>query len=126
MKVLSILLTTVLAATAVHAAAEPVPDAEATWRFCQRPGQGCHKLKRAAEAAAEALAAAEPEPFCTRVGQGCKRDAKAEADWRFCQRPGQGCHKAKRAADALANAVADAMAAAEPQPEADAEAGKFF
>ena len=103
MKALSLFYATLLAAASVQAS--PIADAEA---WCNRPGQSCGKLKRAADAAAEALAFAEPEPVA-------EADAAAEA---WCSRPGQSCGKAKRAADALADAdaVADAYAAANAEP----------
>lgn len=107
MKVLSIVYTALLAVASAEAVANPAPDAEAMQRFCHRPGQGCSKLKRAADAAAEALAFAAPV-------------ADADADIQhFCHRPGQGCSKAKRAAEALAYAIADANAVANAAPEAD-------
>src|SRR5690348_2961434 len=81
--------------SAAVAVAEPVPH-------CWRPGQPCGKVKRAAEAFAEAIA--EPS-------QNNKREANAEAE-AHCWRPGQPCGKAKRAALALAHAVADAQ----PEP----------
>ena len=115
MKFTLTILTTLLAASFAGANAAPEatagPEALAFRRFCHMPGQRCSKLKRAADAAAEALAEAEPEP-----------DAKAEPFRRFCHMPGQRCSKAKRSADALAEAVAKANAAASPEPEA--EAGK--
>ena len=98
MKVLSVVFAGLLA-TGALATPTAEPDAEAIIHFCHRPGQSCGKLKRAADAAAEALALADPE-----------------ADPRiihFCHRPGQSCGKAKRAADALANAVAEAAAVAD-------------
>lgn len=107
MKVLSIFYTAILATATVQAAAAPAPEAELVTRFCHRPGQGCSKLKRAADAAAEALAMAAPQA-----------EAGDELVARWCHRPGQGCSKAKRAADALADAVADAYAIVEPEPEA--------
>ncbi len=70
-------------------------------RFCHRPGQGCSKVKRAANAIADALAEPEAE---------AGPNADARAIQRFCHRPGQGCSKAKRASDALAKAAADAAA----------------
>ncbi len=105
MKVLSIVYTVLLATASVEAVAAPAPNAEAIQHFCHRPGQGCSKLKRAADAAAEALALAAPNP---------EADARIQ---HFCHRPGQGCSKAKRAADALAEAVADAYAIANAEPE---------
>lgn len=107
MKVLSIVYTALLAVASVEAVASPSPDAEAIQRFCHRPGQGCSKLKRAADAAADALAFAAPIA-----------DADAGIQ-RFCHRPGQGCSKAKRAAEALADAIADAHAVADAAPEAE-------
>jgi len=112
MKVLSIVYTALLAVASVEAVASPSPDAEAIQRFCHRPGQGCSKLKRAADAAAEALAFAAPV---------AEADARIQ---RFCHRPGQGCSKAKRAAEALADAIADAHAVADAAPEA--EPGKLI
>ena len=73
--------------------------AEAIIHFCHRPGQSCSKVKRAADAIADALAVAEPAP-----------EADAEPIRHFCHRPGQGCSKAKRAADQLSKAAADAVA----------------
>ena len=75
------------------------PSPEAIQHFCYRPGQSCGKVKRAAEAIAEAFA---------------QPDAKAEADPRiqhFCHRPGQSCGKAKRAAEELAAAASEAVLA---------------
>jgi hypothetical protein len=68
-------------------------DAGPEAQFCRQPGQPCWKVKRAAEAAAEALAAPE-----------------AEARNPFCNRPGQPCWKAKRAVDELAEAATAANA----------------
>ena len=103
MKVISILFGALLAVASVEAAATPEaePDATTTHHFCYRPGQPCSKLKRAAEAVSEAMAAPE---------------ASADAYHHFCYRPGQPCSKAKRDALALAEAVADAYAAAMPAP----------
>ena len=67
-------------------------------RFCHGPGQHCSKVKRAAEAIADALA--EPEP---------EADPKAEPFRRFCHMPGQRCSKAKRAADDLHQAAEEAL-----------------
>jgi hypothetical protein len=72
---------------------------EAIQHFCRTPGQGCYKVKRAAEAIADALA--EPEAEAGLDARGIQH---------FCRTPGQGCYKAKRAADALAKAAADAAA----------------
>ena len=70
---------------------------------CRGSGQMCGlktKLKRAASAAAEALA--EPIVF-------------AEPPHRFCYIPGGECSNAKREALALAEAAAEAYAIAEPE-----------
>ena len=109
MKFNSVLFAAILAVSSVQATAMPEPEANAVpfRRFCHLPGQVCSKVKRAADAAADALAMPEPE-------------ADADANpWfrRFCHRPGQVCSKAKRAADALADAIADANAEADAQPE---------
>ncbi|KFY96313.1 hypothetical protein V500_02508 [Pseudogymnoascus sp. VKM F-4518 (FW-2643)] len=116
MKYLATLCLTALVA-GVNSAAIAAAEPEA---FCWRPGQPCGKVKRAAEAFAEAIA----EP-------AAEADAEASA---FCWRPGQPCGKAKRTALALAHAVADANPEAEaffdklaireafPEPEAVAEA----
>lgn len=84
-----------ISAASVSAVAIPEPDAAFT------------KLKRAAEAAADALA----EP--------------AEGFQRYCHLPGQSCWKTKRAADAFAEAIADAFAAADAQPEAEAHMKRY-
>jgi hypothetical protein len=93
--------------------------------FCYYIGEPCSKVKRAAEAVAEAFA--EPNA-------ATEADANAEA---FCHFIGEPCSKAKRAADALAAAVAEAqpnpvayynslmMRDAFPSPNAEPEAGKF-
>ena len=72
---------------------------EAIEHFCRTPGQGCYKVKRAAEAITEALA--EPE---------ADADPDVSAIQHFCRTPGQSCYKAKRAAEALAKVAADAAA----------------
>ena len=106
MKVTSIIYTALLAVASVDAAASAAPNAEAIHHFCYRPGQPCSKMKRAAEAVAEAIAAPHP-------------DAEAEAARnRWCYRPGQPCSKAKRDALAYAEAVAEAYASADAEPEA--------
>ncbi|KFY64466.1 hypothetical protein V496_03249 [Pseudogymnoascus sp. VKM F-4515 (FW-2607)] len=114
MKYLATLCVAALVA-GVNSAAIAAPEPEA---YCWRPGQPCGKVKRAAEAFAEAIA----EPA-----------ANAESS-PYCWRPGQPCGKAKRTALALAHAVADAHPEAEaffdmlaireafPEPEAVAEA----
>src|SRR5450432_2120315 len=110
-------------------------DAEA---FCHRVGEPCSKVKRAAEAVADAFAEPKAEPFCHRVGEPCskvKREAEANAE-AFCHRVGEPCSKAKRAADALVAAVAEAqpnpvayfealqLRDAFPEADASADAGK--
>lgn len=123
---------------------EPIGESDASWchrhgksiqyckanrsaePFCHRVGEPCSKVKRAAEAVAEAFA--EPKA-------AANPDANAEA---FCHRVGEPCSKAKRAADALAAAVAEAqpnpvaffeslkMRDAFPSAEAEADAGMFL
>ncbi|KAK7521882.1 uncharacterized protein IWZ02DRAFT_511465 [Phyllosticta citriasiana] len=94
------------AITIVGAYAAAAPDAQA---FCLQPGQPCDKVKRAADAAAVALAApnAEADPKWKGPTKGW-----VGRIWRFCQKPGQPCRMAKRHADAIADAVSDAYAAA--------------
>lgn len=98
-----------MAAATVQAAAVPEADYLSMDVWCAHPGQGCAKIKRAAdistevkrsaEALAEAMAEAHPE---------------AMSNW--CAHPGQGCAKVKRSADAVAevrrsaDALAEAMA----------------
>ena len=144
MKNTNIIYTALLAVASVEAAAiaNPVPAAvaEAELQFCYRSAQPCHKLRRAADACAEALsepiAFAEPQSrFCYRSGGACssaKREALAlaeavaiafaEADptaaHNACNRPGEGCGTAKRDALAAAEALADAEALTFPDPEA--------
>ncbi|KAK7542317.1 uncharacterized protein J3D65DRAFT_664713 [Phyllosticta citribraziliensis] len=102
MKVTSVIAGAI---TIVGAYAAATPDAQA---FCLQPGQPCDKVKRAADAAAFALAApnaeADPKKGPTKGWVG--------RIWRFCQKPGQPCRMAKRHADAIADAVSDAYAAA--------------
>jgi hypothetical protein len=84
-------------------------DAEAS---CGDAGGPCQKLKRAAEALAEAVALPEAQPWCTHPGQICtkeKRDALAIAE-AWCSHPGQICTKAKRDAYALAAAANEVLA----------------
>lgn len=78
----------------------PTYITDAMERFCHLPGMGCSKVKRAAEAIADALAVPEPEA-----------DAEAEPFRRYCHLPGQGCSKAKRAAEEFKRAAEDAVAA---------------
>lgn len=117
---LKLLLTTLLPpiallflTTPIFALATPSadPSAAAVHEFCNRPGEPCFKVKRAAEAVAAALAepAAVPNPVA---------DPAAAAAHTACYRPGEPCFKAKRDAAALADAVADAHAAALPEPNA--------
>ena len=95
MKFTSIIYTTLVAIAFVEGAAIPDSLLHADHGFCYRPSEVCSKLKRAAEAAAEAIA----DP------QSCNG---------FCYRPGELCAKAKRDALALAEATAEALAAADP------------
>ncbi len=99
MKVLPVVYTALFAAVTLNAGAQVTsqtpsvePDFAELQAFCNQPGQPCHKVKRAANAAADALAVAEAEAY---------------------HNP-----KAKRAAEALAEAIANAYAAVEPDPEA--------
>ena len=107
MKVSSLLFGALLAVASVEAAAIPVADASPSslLDFCNRSAQPCSKLKRAAEALAEADPEADPARFHHHP----------------CYRNGQPCIKAKRDALALAAAVADAMAEAEAEPEAESD-----
>lgn len=138
MKVVSIVLSALVAVASAEAAAAPIA-APAHQVWCYRPGEPCSKLKRAADAAAEALAGPLPGPnadpsrhvWCYRPGEPCskaKRDALALAEavaeayasanpeaarHTWCYRPGEPCSKAKR--DALASAEAAAEAHAAPE-----------
>ena len=98
MKFTSIVFTTLLAVAIVEgtAIASPIPPIKQL--FCYRPGESCYRLKRAAEAAADAVAG---ESDCH--GKS-KRDALALAQ-----------NRAKRDALALAEATAEAFAAADPE-----------
>ncbi|KAK8218426.1 hypothetical protein IWZ01DRAFT_563769 [Phyllosticta capitalensis] len=138
MKVTSVLFAGAL--TIAGASAAAAPNAQA---FCQMPGQACSKLKRAADAAANALAYANPD--ASPEAEAKKRKGLhfcyfPASRLHFCYFPGKPCSKAKRHADAIADAVADAYAAAgvvgtdialehfrskrsaEAEPEADAAA----
>lgn len=111
-------------------------DPIADHSFCHKEGNQCHKVKRAAEALASALAEPEAEADpdrCWRRGMPCskvKRDALAEPEaeaepepdrcWRRgmpcskakrdrCWRRGMPCSKAKRALDDLYEAADDAV-----------------
>ena len=70
------------------------PGAEPGYRWCYRRGQPCAKVKRAAEAFADAMA--EPTP---------EADAEAEPGYRWCYRRGQPCAKAKRGLEILEAAI---------------------
>ena len=106
MRISPLIFTALLAVASGEALAAPnaAPDADAINHFCYRPGEPCTKLKRAADAVADALAAPAPAA-----------DARVH---HFCYRPGEACSKAKRDALALAEAVADAHAMALPAPDA--------
>lgn len=107
MKVTNIILTTLLAVTSIECTAVADPEhKDPSWHGeCYRAGEPCSKLKRAADAAAEATA----------DGQSCddvsiKRDAlalaeatakayaAADPEARPCHAPGAPCSKAKRQA----------------------------
>ena len=103
---ISIIYVALLTVISVEAAAVASQDE------CYAAGGPCNTLKRAAEAAAEAMAEASPDPKelgphqCVGRGDICfktKRD--------FC---GTMCIKAKRDALALAEAVAEAAPYANP------------
>lgn len=100
-----------------HAAAEPpVDDVLGSFKqdisedrhhhFCYRPGETCSKMKRAAEAAAEAMALPEALPTdpVDEVLQSFKQDTSEQRHHHFCYRPGEVCSKARRSALALAEA----------------------
>ena len=137
MKITSILFSGLVAVASAEAAAAPIA-APARHQWCYRPGEPCSKLKRAANAAAEAIAGPLPGPdadpwhvWCYRPGEPCskaKRDALALAEavaeahasanpeaarHQWCYRPGEPCSKAKRDALASAEAAAEAYAAPE-------------
>ena len=144
MKVTNIIYTMLLTITSIEATAiaapEPKPfaDAEAINLFCHRSSEPCGKLKRAAEAAAEGMAKANPvaglqHDLCYRRGWPCskaKREALALAEavaealafanpkHNFCYEPGEPCSKTKREALAAAEALAEAEADANPDPAA--------
>lgn len=97
MKFIGLVYTVLLAVAFVEDAtvANPTPEAETWYGYCYRSGGPCSKLKRAAEAAAEAI-------------------ADAGSCHGFCYGNGEPCSKAKRDALALAEATAEAFAAADP------------
>lgn len=101
MKVTLIVFSFLVAVASAEAAAAPIA-APARHVWCYRPGEPCSKLKRAADAAAEALEGPFPGP-------------DAEAADILCYRPGEPCSLAKRNALALAEAVAEAHASANPE-----------
>ena len=69
------------------------PDAETVRHFCSRSGQPCSKLKRAANAVAEAMALPDAPPGPEDVNETAKRS---------CYGSGQPCALARRSALALA------------------------
>lgn len=95
MKCTGLVIATLLAVASVEGAAFAIPDPEANNRHagCKRGSESCSSLKRAAEAAAEA------------IPQTCHG---------ACYRAGEVCSKARRDALALAEATAEAFAAADP------------
>lgn len=116
---------------------------------CRGSGQMCGikaKLKRAASAAASALAepivfAEPPHRFCYKPSGECsnaKREALAlaeaaaaaytlaEPDANPCYLPGGECSNAKREALAAAESIAERDANAFPDPEAEASANNDF
>lgn len=98
MKFTSTIITTLLAFASVEGAAiaDPASEAMSSRGYCYQSGEPCSMLRRAAEAAAEAIA----DP------QSCHG---------YCYRAGEPCSKAKRDALALAEATAEAFAAADPE-----------
>ena len=104
MKLVTLAFAAILAVVAAKAAPQP------GYHFCYRPGEPCTKLKRAADAVAEALA---------HPGMEARTN-------HFCYRPGEPCTKAKREALAMAEAVAEAHAMAFPEALAAAEPGYHF
>jgi len=97
MKFTTILSLTALLATSAYAGPSEVEQtAKAVADFCKGPTGSCTKLKRAADAAAAALAAPEARKII-----------------HYCHLPGQGCSKAKRSLEALEDAVKAAYAAAD-------------
>lgn len=97
MKIERIIFTTLLAIASIECGAVADPDPHyniPSWHgYCYKPGETCSKLKRAAEAAAEATA----------DGQICDESCD------------ETCVKVKRDALALAEATAEAFAAADPE-----------
>lgn len=94
MKITFIVYAALLAVASAQETAAPQSNEDIT----NHPGHPLEKMKRAAEAAAEAMA--EPEAYRKH----------------FCYRRGEACAKAKRDALALAEAVAEAHAIANPEP----------
>lgn len=113
MKLAWVILTGLVAVAYTQTATVPdsESDVESINQFCSGPGQPCLKMKRAAEAVAEALA--EPAPL-PEAGADARRH-------HWCWFIGQPCNKAKRNAIAVADAFAEAHAAANPS----AKAGMF-
>lgn len=75
--------------------------------WCEYVGQVCNKVKRAASAMADVLAASTPQPGCKYGGRVCgktRRDAEANAE-ALCFSESGPCSMAKRSADALAKAA---------------------
>ena len=106
MQLTNTLCALILAVTVSSAAlpnAEPIAAAVANAGWgCGRRGQPCGKVKRAAEAVAEAVAVPEPEAY-------------------GCGRRGQPCGKVKRAAEAFAEALAEPNA----EPELDSPYARY-
>ena len=110
---LSGLSTLALASPFPFAKAEAVADASASADprihfWCYRRGEPCYKVKRAAEAVAEAFEKRDALPFPDAHPAAA---ADPEARIRFwCYRRGEPCYKAKRDAVAIADAVDEAHA----------------
>lgn len=96
-------------AMALMAAATVQAAALNTGSWCIQPGQGCAKVKRAADMSTEVKRSAE-------ALAEAMADAHPEAIAQWCTQPGQGCAKVKRSVDAVAevkrsaDALAEAMA----------------
>ncbi|KAF2212548.1 hypothetical protein CERZMDRAFT_121050 [Cercospora zeae-maydis SCOH1-5] len=121
--------------------AKKIQVARPRFGFCGVAGSNCHRMKRSAEAIADAFAEADPKKiqvarprfgFCGVAGSNCKRDAEADAKKKiqvarprfgFCGVAGSNCHKARRSLEAvgeLAERSYDEIVAREAEAEAEA------
>ncbi|GIZ49580.1 hypothetical protein CKM354_001261000 [Cercospora kikuchii] len=115
--------------------AKKIQVAKPRFGFCGVAGSNCHRMKRSAEAIADAFAEADPKKiqvakprfgFCGVAGSNCKRDAKkiqvARPRFGFCGVAGSNCHKARRSLEAvgeLAERSYEEIVAREAEAEAD-------